>query len=250
MHLKTLTPERQVSESGYRSYSSQLGRWPSRDPLGDLVFYDQIQKGISRRLEADGRKKGYMGSNLRRYVHFAARRVKKHLSQAANAPAYLFVQNAPVGRIDPLGLQGESLEGDAEYGAACCLLLAAANTRFQMVWNGIDYHDNEGGGNAFQHCLGACQGAKSCGREEAEEWWQGREQGDGISEQHDRANNEIGLGVADSGGSCWDGCMELWNNGGLQCRGGGQEGLFPCPPRQTPEPPEDDENPFEPFPIL
>jgi len=35
MHVKTLTPERQVSESGYRFYSPELGRWPSRDPIGE-----------------------------------------------------------------------------------------------------------------------------------------------------------------------------------------------------------------------
>ena len=35
MHLKTLTPERRVSESGYRYYSPTLGRWLSRDPLGE-----------------------------------------------------------------------------------------------------------------------------------------------------------------------------------------------------------------------
>ena len=33
MYLKTLTPERQVSESGYRFYSPTLGRWLSRDPI-------------------------------------------------------------------------------------------------------------------------------------------------------------------------------------------------------------------------
>ena len=33
MHLKTLTPERQVSESGLRYYGPTLGRWCSRDPL-------------------------------------------------------------------------------------------------------------------------------------------------------------------------------------------------------------------------
>jgi len=36
MHLKTLTPERQVSESGYRFLNPELGRWCSRDPIGHL----------------------------------------------------------------------------------------------------------------------------------------------------------------------------------------------------------------------
>jgi len=34
MDLKTLTPERQVSESGLRYYSATWGRWCSRDPAG------------------------------------------------------------------------------------------------------------------------------------------------------------------------------------------------------------------------
>ena len=34
MYLKTLTPERQVSESGYRFLDPELGRWCSRDPIG------------------------------------------------------------------------------------------------------------------------------------------------------------------------------------------------------------------------
>jgi len=37
MHLKTLTPERQVSESGYRFYSPTLGRWVGRDPIGEVA---------------------------------------------------------------------------------------------------------------------------------------------------------------------------------------------------------------------
>jgi len=35
MHLKTLTPDRQVSESGYRFLDPELGRFVSRDPLDE-----------------------------------------------------------------------------------------------------------------------------------------------------------------------------------------------------------------------
>jgi len=35
MHVKTLTPEKQVSESGLRFYSPSLGRWLSRDGIGE-----------------------------------------------------------------------------------------------------------------------------------------------------------------------------------------------------------------------
>ena len=36
MYLRTLTPERQVSESGYRFLDPEFGRWTSRDPIGEI----------------------------------------------------------------------------------------------------------------------------------------------------------------------------------------------------------------------
>jgi len=61
MHLKTLTPERQVSESGYRFYSPALGRWLSRDPIEErggpnllsfvdnspIVYFDVLGEAIT-----------------------------------------------------------------------------------------------------------------------------------------------------------------------------------------------------------
>ena len=41
MYLKTLTPERRVSESGLRFLNPQLGRFVSRDPTADLVRHEK-----------------------------------------------------------------------------------------------------------------------------------------------------------------------------------------------------------------
>jgi len=77
MHLKTLTPERQVSESGYRSYFPSLGRFVSRDPLGENGFADtpSLLKGT---LDSGS---PFEWPNL-----------------------YPFVNNEPVGSVDLLGL--------------------------------------------------------------------------------------------------------------------------------------------------
>ena len=48
MYLKTLTPERQVSESGLRYYSPRLGRFVSQDPIGEdggINLYGFVQNG-------------------------------------------------------------------------------------------------------------------------------------------------------------------------------------------------------------
>jgi len=71
--LKTLTPEKQVSESGLRSYSPALGRWTARDPILDETF--RIWSAAEQ----------VFGSE------------EKHL-------AYCVVQNNPANYRDPLGL--------------------------------------------------------------------------------------------------------------------------------------------------
>jgi RHS repeat-associated protein len=63
---------------GYRYYDPGTGRWPSRDPMGEEVFLRKMSKG-------------------------KARNVQQYLRKQANLPAYLFVKNDGLGKIDALG---------------------------------------------------------------------------------------------------------------------------------------------------
>ena len=57
MYLKTLTPERRVSESGHRFYSPTFGRWISRDPAGvwgDYTIYSFVDNAPSHAVDAIG----------------------------------------------------------------------------------------------------------------------------------------------------------------------------------------------------
>lgn len=73
------TPYRGLRVSGRRYYNPELGRWPSRDPIGEEAFFVQYAQGRPLAeviLLADQ----YFG------------------------PSYLFVQNSPILHIDPFGL--------------------------------------------------------------------------------------------------------------------------------------------------
>ena len=85
---------------------------------------------------------------------------------------YGFVGNSPVNRRDPLGLAF----GDSGYPGSgiagpifnfcraakdkTCNSAVGANALLQLRLNGIDGNDDAGGGNAFRHCLAACQSSK------------------------------------------------------------------------------------------
>jgi len=91
-HLKTLTPERQVSESGYRYYDPEKGRWPNRDPIWEKGFL------VTRSPLGD----------LGRQADRAHRRPR--------GLAYAFAENNAIGKYDVLGLLAE-LALDVWYGA-------------------------------------------------------------------------------------------------------------------------------------
>jgi hypothetical protein len=76
---KPHTRLRQVSEAGLRYYSPSLGRWLSRDPLGDEAVLVSVIQG--QRPEFEPR-----------------------LRQQSKAACYLFVNNSPVESVDFLGL--------------------------------------------------------------------------------------------------------------------------------------------------
>jgi RHS repeat-associated protein len=176
---------------GYRYYNALTGRWLNRDPIGE--------RG---------------GRNL-----------------------YAFGPNNPVDTIDPLGLSladgtfgggigGPLLKFCQAAKDRTCNNAVGANVLLQLKLEGIDGNDDPGGGNAFRHCLAACQSAKTCGEESAKRFWNGREDGSTASGRQDLDNNAIGFGNA-SQSSCWDACMKSWNGGGLRC------GTGPCPPRPS-----------------
>jgi len=64
---------------GYRFYQPELGRWISRDPIGDAAFYDRYAQGRSRA-------------------------EKDSLSNMALGPSYLFNANNSLSNVDPHGL--------------------------------------------------------------------------------------------------------------------------------------------------
>lgn len=66
---------------GYRWYSPETGRWSSRDPIGERAFFTVHTQG-------------------ERYE------IRRRLAALARKPAYLFVANQPVGKMDYLGLMG------------------------------------------------------------------------------------------------------------------------------------------------
>jgi hypothetical protein len=80
-----------LQERGLRYDSPPLGRWMSRDPLGDHAFLLQTPSTLSRRDRAP----------------FIAR---------SRAPVYLFTENSPIDRVDILGLFGGGGVGGPGHG--------------------------------------------------------------------------------------------------------------------------------------
>jgi RHS repeat-associated protein len=74
---------------GYRYYNPSTGRWPNRDPLGDVVFFQEHSRG--KKEEA-----------------------LRQLAKQAELPSYVFVQNDPEDRSDYLGLAISSLDASVE----------------------------------------------------------------------------------------------------------------------------------------
>ena len=148
---------------------------------------------------------------------------------------YAFVKNTPINRVDAYGLVGLGHGIGGPMINFCksvkdqtCNRAIAANVLLQLGLHQINGNDDKGGGNAFRHCLVACQSSKTCGEESAMDFWNGREDPSEGSGQQDLANNAVGFGNA-SKSSCWDACMTSWNNGELTCSEG------PCPPKRMPD---------------
>jgi RHS repeat-associated protein len=92
---------------GYRYYHPDMGRWLSRDPMGDESFLRRLEEGRPRQ-------------------------EKRRLRSRSQQPAYLFVRNCPICTYDILGLDdpgcnlpdrinpGRGNRGDADCYRRCC----------------------------------------------------------------------------------------------------------------------------------
>jgi len=78
-------------------YHPDEGRWVSRDPLGEGAF-------------------------LRCYMAGKPFDVKLHLLSVARQPAYLFLQNASVNKVDVFGLAALSSSGNNDVKCLCCMM--------------------------------------------------------------------------------------------------------------------------------
>jgi proteasome lid subunit RPN8/RPN11 len=96
---KTHTPWGRLQVSGLRYYSPELGRWPSRDPIGDICF---LRAHFRRKYGVSVGSLRGPGRSL--YSHRELARMRSRLWTEAMAPVYLFAGNAAVSWVDVLGL--------------------------------------------------------------------------------------------------------------------------------------------------
>ena len=132
MYLKTLTPERQVSESGLRFLNSGLGRWTARDPIEErdgpnlFVF---VRNGAPHAFDPVGAKAGDSLHALMEISDFFGflETLIRHLavvnpSYAARIRRALAVDGLPLGGLSHVHSSAE-LKGDAA-GSLAALLIA------------------------------------------------------------------------------------------------------------------------------
>jgi len=79
LSTKYFDDESELAYFGYRYYSPEMGRWLNRDPLSDLAFLSMSRRGRSSAEQSD-------------------------LVRQSRMPVYLFLANAGVTSVDPVGL--------------------------------------------------------------------------------------------------------------------------------------------------
>jgi hypothetical protein len=174
----------------------------------------------------------FYAPNLQRWVN------RDPIGERGDKNLYRFTENAPSNKHDRLGHFGDTFGGGIggplldfckTARDKSCVYAVAANARAEMIIAGIDYNNDKTGGNAFQHCVAACQISKKCGEEAAKDVWDGRENPSdpNPNQRQDLENNRVGYSHA-SEKSCWDACKQSWRDGGLNCGG------KPCPPPESP----------------
>ncbi len=177
--------------------------------------------------------------------------------RAGDMNLYRYVTNSPTSHNDPLGLRAapdtfvEFLDKvligfDQLFSPPCyqpntfqcnnCNDEQSKYARALMIAAGIQYADDAGGGNAFQHCYVSCQSVKACGFRCAAQYWTDREKPGEPGKPFapdalmDLENNTMGfLSAKDSRKDCWDSCKDKWDSGQLVCLND-QKKQMKCPP--------------------
>ena len=91
---KYLDEETGLSYYGYRYYDADMGRWPSRDPIGDFFFESLLNSGLPFQMN--------VGLSVSREV-------------SDDIVAYRFVNNSPINRADLLGLKWTPAGGGCAF---------------------------------------------------------------------------------------------------------------------------------------
>ena len=209
-----LIPLLLFAQAAQAFYNPSTGRWLSRDPLTDKASLDSI-------------------------IRRAPPHMAKVLRAEALMPAYGFVRNSAISRIDG---DGRSILGPILIGVGvCCAIVVvdaaacvlhmhniqdaateAANAQMEALQPGYDRErdgpDHEGtNSDALRHCIGACRANQNpgpciCSRLVRSQI-QGREEGPGLGHEMDRFNNAVGFGIT---GDCVAGCVAALRNGRLR----------------------------------
>lgn len=231
---------------GYRSYIPAIGRWASRDPIGEDGGANLLGFAVNRPTERWDHlgNMDYADGGTGVTLECCGNEGLKYdpgteccLTRGGGTtvlPGGLGVVITPPEFYVLAKFDGECCGNslsDIPAAAMACNLAVGANVILQMERNGIE-HDtgpsNYKGGNAFRHCVAACQAKKGCGCASA--FWTFREGTPGsVDDRQDLANNSVGFSLAE-GGSCWDACKEAWRDGKLTCKQRPEGGLGQCPP--------------------
>jgi len=105
---------------GYRYYDPVTGRWPSRDPLGDEVFFQSYMRESLNNLNR---------KQLEEKIQSVKSETQKNL--------YAFVNNNSANSVDSFGLIGLTLVGCCSK-KVCNIECTAANIAASIVCAGLD----------------------------------------------------------------------------------------------------------------
>ena len=125
-----------VTDYGYRYYDPVTGRWPSRDPLGDKVFFESYLNKEIKGLSDEDAKKKFIELKANTYSNL-----------------YLFLKNNAIADVDHLGLvpglppccsrrlcNAACLTLNIECSIVCGVLDSASGGRINLesCWNTCD----------------------------------------------------------------------------------------------------------------